>query len=177
MKKSLTVLVAIVSLTLTCHLSLSAQDGKVANKVFYSELFGPGVIMSANFDSRFSSNDRLGFGYRLGVGFAIENMWKIYSDRQTYCTVPAGLNYVFGKANSSNTFEAGAGVTILTRKVSISDFYGHNEPGNAIGFLTFMYRMMLVDGGFSFRAGLTPIIGTCWGKPYLIGAFGVGYAF
>ena len=166
--------------------SLSAQDDSrvVANKVFYSELGGPGVLMSANFDSRFKPYQRLGFGFRLGAGFAFGSIERrsefgYYESNhtRTYYTIPAGLNYVFGNPNSHQTFEVGAGVTLLTRKVSL---YYHNDgerkPGNVIGFFTFMYRSMPVDGGFSFRIGLTPIIGTS-GELQPSGAIGFGYVF
>jgi len=184
MKKSFSILVAIVGLSLTLHLSLSAQDGKVANKVFYSELGGPGLIMSANFDSRFTPNERLGLGFRLGAGFAFgdfedgqPNRYGYY-DRvtRTYYAIPAGLNYVFGKPASAHTFEVGAGVSILTRKAALFYYSYEGKPGNAIGFFTFMYRLMPVDGGFSFRAGLTPIIGTS-GDLFPMGAVGFGYVF
>ena len=184
MKKSLSKFIAIAGLMLTFNLWLSAQDGKVSNKVFYSELGGPGLIMSANFDSRFTSNDRLGLGFRLGVGFAYadfedgqRNQWGYYEYvTRTYYSIPAGLNYVFGKPQSSHTFEVGAGVSILTRKVALFYYSGNGKPGNAIGFITFMYRLMPVNGGFSFRVGLTPIIGT-GGDLFPMGSVGFGYVF
>jgi len=178
MKKSFLLLVAIAGLSLTYNQSLSAQEETVAGKLFYAELGGPGVIMSANFDARFNSNARLGFGYRLGVGFGYdESYWDDYEQRsRTYYSVPLGLNYVLGKPNSAHTFEVGAGVTFLTRKVSLY-YYGYSEkPGNVIGVLTFMYRIMPVNGGFSFRVGLTPIIGTS-GDLFPMGAIGFGYVF
>ena len=179
MKKSFSVLIAIA-----LNLSLSAQDRKVANKLFYAEFGGPGVIMSANFDARFNFKERLGLGYRLGTGFGIKKSGGYYSldsdeygvKRITYYSFPAGLNYVFGKHNSAHTFEVGAGVTLLTRKVSLFNYSNNVKPGNAIGFFTFMYRLMPVDGGFSFRIGLTPIIGTS-GDLFPMGAIGFGYVF
>ena len=179
MKKSISAFVAIA-----LHLSLSAQDGKIFNKLFYSELGGPGLIMSANFDSRFTPNDRLGLGFRIGTGFAYgdfeedqPNQYGYYDYvTRTYYSIPAGLNYVFGKPDSEHTFEVGAGVSILTRKVSLFHYSGSGKPGNAIGFFTFMYRLMPIDGGFSFRVGLTPIIGTS-GDLFPMGAIGFGYVF
>jgi len=171
---------------MTLHQSLSAQDGKIANKLFYSELGGPGILMSANFDSRFTSNDQFGFGYRLGAGFGIgmvrttwvDKQWNytyIENIRRSYYSFPAGLNYIFGKPNSAHTFEVGAGVTFLTQKVSLF-YYEVKKPGHTIGFLTFMYRLMPENGGFSWRIGLTPIIGTS-GDLCFSGAIGFGYAF
>ena len=182
MKKSFLFFVAIVGLSLTFNQSLSAQEETVAGKLFYAELGGPGVIMSANFDARFNPNARLGFGYRLGVGFGVGefqegiNQWG-YTDyvTRTYYSIPLGLNYVLGKPNSPHTFEVGAGVTFLTRKVALY-YYDVEKTGNVIGALTFMYRIMPVNGGFSFRVGLTPIIGT-GGDLYPMGAIGFGYVF
>jgi len=183
-KKDMT-LVAIVSLSLPHNLSLSAQDGKTANKLVYTELGGPGVIMSANFDSRFLSSSQVGFGFRLGAGFGYGKYieYDVYpeytvsrSESRSYYSIPAGLNYIFGKPNFAHSFEVGAGVTFLTRKVSLFYYSKNVKPGNVIGFFTFMYRMIPKDGGFSWRAGLTPIIGTS-GDLYPMGAVGFGYVF
>ena len=183
MKKSISALVMIVGLTLTLNFSLSAQEEQVAGKLFYSELGGPGVVISVNFDARFIPASRLGFGFRLGAGFGYgdfddekPNQWGYYDTvTRTYYSIPAGLNYVFGKPNSSKTFEVGAGVTLLTRKVSLYCL-DVEKSGNLIGFFTFMYRLMPLDGGFSFRVGLTPIIGTS-GDLFPMGAVGFGYVF
>jgi len=159
--------------------TLQAQE-EIANKLFHTEFGGPGVIMSANFDSRFNPKERLGFGYRLGAGFGIgtfpdnNHFWE-NRVRRTYYSFPAGLNYVFGKPNKASTFEVGAVVSYLTRKVSLYNF-DVDKPGNVIGCITFMYRIMPVDGGFSFRVGFTPIIGTA-GDLCPSGAIGFGFAF
>jgi len=159
------------------HQSLAAQENYVANKLFYTELGGAGVIMSANFDGRFIAQSRLGLGYRIGAGFGVGRFDRgdDYGVRRTYYTIPVGLNYVLGKPNKSSTFEVGGTVTYLTRKVSLYN-YDVYKLGNFIGMLSFMYRMMPVDGGFTFRAGFTPIIGTA-GDLYPMVAVGFGYAF
>jgi len=176
MKNRISILV-IALLVITLNQSLTAQEGGVVNKLFYTELGGPGVIMSANFDGRFSSKSRLGFGYRLGAGFGIGRFDEEFrlNVRRTYYSIPAGLNYVFGKQNSSLTFEVGAGATYLTREVSLYNF-DVEKPGNVIGFVTFMFRRVPLNGGFSFRVGFTPIIGTA-GDLFPMGAIGFGYAF
>ena len=171
MKKFFSLFVAIVTLSQ----SLSAQEEPVAGRVFYTELGGPGVLMSANFDSRFKSQERLGFGYRLGVGFGYNNMGGHYSSTRTYYSFPVGLNYVLGRPNRSSSYEIGAAVTFLSRKVSLFN-YDVYKPGNVIGYITFMYRLMPVNGGFSFRAGFTPVIGTA-GDLHPMVAVGFGWAF
>ena len=190
MKKRL-LLFAIVGLLITVNQSLFAQSEIIAGKQFYVEWGGPGVIMSANFDARFKSSERLGLGYRLGVGYGTEEFldnivkffdaddpfsyFKDYTFPRPFYTVPVGLNYAFGKPNRSSSFEFGAGVTFLSRKVSLY-YYEMKKPGLVIGSLSFMYRLMPANGGFSFRVGITPIIGTS-GDLFPMGAVGFGYAF
>ena len=170
MKKNLFLLV-FMGLILTCNQSLSAQ---FINKMFFTELGGPGGIMSMNFDSRFNPQ-RTGFGCRIGAGFLIKEFEENNYATRTVYTVPLGFNYIFGSPNVSSAFEVGAGATFLTRKASYYN-YDVQKPGNLIGHLTFMYRLSPTNGGFSLRVGFTPIIGTA-GDLFPMGAIGFGYAF
>jgi len=170
----------ILVMFLTFNLSLSAQNETAVGKLFYTEFGGPGVIMSANFDKRFDSKSRLGFGFRVGAGFGSRSNANYYdSDGNytgplTYFSFPVGINYVLGKPNCAKTFEVGAGLSLFTQKMS---FYNYNEKeGSIIGFFSFMYRSMPLDGGFSWRIGLTPIIGTS-GNMFPMGAIGIGFVF
>ena len=183
MKSFFSLTVAIVGLSLTFNQSLEAQEEKTFNKLFFTELGGPGVLMSAGFDLRFKSDERLGLGYRLGVGFSYSNFdeWNEkwgYNNHitRTYYSFPVGLNYLFGKPGTSKTFEVGAGFSVLTRKVLLYYYEYDDNPGRVIGYFTFMYRLMPENGGFSFRVGLTPIIGTT-GDMKTSGAIGFGYVF
>jgi len=176
-----------VGLLLAHNQSLSAQEEtQIPNKLFFSELGGQGVVMSVNFDSRFNSGTRLGFGYRVGVGFGIGDFeeklnnssyeYDGYSSvTRAFYSVPVGLNYVFGRPQTASTFEIGAGATFLTRKVSLYN-YEIDKPGHVVGCISFMYRLVPVDGGFSFRVGFTPMIGTA-GDIFPMGAVSFGYAF
>jgi len=186
MKKIIMLFVAIVGLSLNINQSLMAQEQPIANKLYHTEFGGPGLIMSANFDSRFKSNTRLGFGYRLGAGFGVKkfderlndpNTGNTYYEKipRTVYAIPIGLNYVFGNSNSNSAFEVGGGVSLLSRKVSLFN-YEVKKRGHMIGYVAFMYRIVPANGGFSFRAGFTPIIGTA-GDMFPMGAVGFGYAF
>jgi hypothetical protein len=159
---------------------------KISGKQIYAEFGGPGVLFSANFDSRFKSGETLGFGYRLGLGFSFyefeeststyDSGYSYYeSYTHSYYTIPVGLNYVFGKKSSPHTFEVGAGATFLTRSVSIF-YFDEAKKGNVIGNISFMYRRQPSDGGFTWRIGFTPIVGTS-GDLFPSGAIGIGYAF
>lgn len=162
------------------------HEARTTGNQFYAELMGPGVVFSANFDFRFSpAQEGLGWGLRMGVGYGLYSFdeyagmngisgesYQVHS----FATIPLGINYVFGKKNSPHAFEVGAGATVLTRSVAIY-YYGDKETfGNIIGHTSFMYRRKPVNGGFTWRIGFTPIIGTA-GDLYPSGSFGLGYAF
>ena len=162
-------------LLITANQTLLAQ---IPNKLFYAEFGGPGIIMSANLDSRFKSETRHGFGFRLGAGFGFKHFSDGEDGEEVLRTVyafPAGINYILGKPDAGSSFEIGAGASVLSRKTSMYN-YDIRKEGNVIGFLTFMYRVTPVNGGMSFRIGFTPIIGTA-GDLFPMGAIGFGYAF
>lgn len=153
------------------------------NKSFFAELGGPGILFSANFDTRFTKS-HLGFGGRIGLGFVSGYSEETYIDSNGYyysngkdfsiATIPLQVNYVFGKPNSVHCFEVGAGITILGRKVSVLDFYD-DRRSTIFGSASFMYRRSPKDGGFSWRIGFTPLISKGYIQPF--GAVSVGYNF
>lgn len=134
-----------------------------APKAVYAQLGGPGLIVSANFDTRLSSKDD-GFGLRAGIGgMGIEGV-GIY-------TLPLGVNYLLGK-DGKNYFEVGAGYTLLFGgSVVDSDF-----ASASLGNLTIGYRRAPQDGGFFFKAELTPLFRSEFFMPYF-GGLGFGYKF
>lgn len=155
-------------------------------KQFFTEAGGPGVIFSANFDSRFKSSTRLGWGFRAGLGFTIvEYEEQVVSPEgsainftyktRSVATLPVGINYLFGKPESANMFEVGAGITVLSRKASVLNYSDYKE-GNLLGHFNFMYRRQPIDGGFSWRIGFTPVINPD-GDIFPFGAVSLGYAF
>lgn len=155
----------------------NGKVGEPGRQSFFAELGGPGILFSANYDTRFNKS-KTGLGARVGLGFVsgyiIENNAGFYDDPVSVVTFPVQLNYIFGKPNSVNAFEVGAGVTIAGRKLDIFDFYDNNSAA-VFGTASFMYRRMPKDGGFSWRAGFTPLIANGYIQPF--GAFSVGYNF
>jgi hypothetical protein len=152
--------------------SLFAQK---ATKAAYVELGGAGIA-SINYDMRImKKND--GLGFRIGIGgFSINNG----SYKTTALFVPVGLNYLLGKDNK-HFFELGAGATFvsLKEKNTFNDPYYQNSNdrfNSTFGHLYFGYRVQPKDGGFLFRAGLTPIFGKGYFIPYWAGV-SFGYAF
>ena len=143
----------------TISLGASAQGAKSV----YFELGGPGLA-SFNFDTRFGPKEA-GFGGRIGVGgFKIDEVGVIF--------LPIGLNYLLGK-DGRNYFEIGAGATpvfLSGEGESDSDF------SETFGWLNFGYRMQPAEGGFTFRAFITPVFGNGVFIPYY-GGVSFGYKF
>ncbi|BAU53171.1 hypothetical protein [Mucilaginibacter gotjawali] len=134
----------------------------------YIELGGPGLLFSANYDTRFSQH-RDGLGGRIGLGF-------IASGGASVVTVPVQLNYLLGK--SDKYFEIGLGATYASFN-SGSDFLSLNTnpvtANTVLGTMTFGYRYQPVDGGFNFRASFNPIFDSSNFVPYFGLSF--GYTF
>ena len=178
-------ILSLLVLSLSCISNLTAQqtkqpDQSVGRNSFYAELGGPGVLFSANIDHRFK-NSRLGWGGRAGLGFVNSsrdeydavNGYYVYRDA-TVLTLPLQVNYIFGKGTNPNTFEAGAGLTFLSRGINV--FGDSNDSRSSVlGTFSFMYRRQPADGGFTWRIGFVPIIGDGFIQPSA-GA-GVGYNF
>lgn len=158
-----------------------AQDDEsrtVTNKSFYAELGGPGILFSANYDSRFNKTP-FGFGGRVGLGFVSADESDYINGnynykRSTALTLPVQLNYIFGQTNSVNAFEVGLGFTYVSKQLDIFNFY-EKKGTNLYGTAAFMYRRVPVNGGFSWRIGFTPLIGN--GNVQASGGASVGYNF
>ena len=146
-----------------------AQNSAVTTRAqnVFVELGGPGLLLSANYDSRFG-NRRDGLGGRLGVGYIAENSNSIL-------TIPLQVNYLLGKR--SKYFELGIGATVISTKGSDNgDFLSLDDASGAIGTLTFGYRYQPEDGGFHFRAAINPIFNSSAFFPFF-GGIGLGYTF
>ncbi len=162
----------------------SGSENKVINQSFYGELGGPGILFSMNYDRRFTKS-KFGIGGRAGLGFV-----SGYTDDYVYdpngnyytsgrnrsvVTVPVQINYLFGKENSVNALEIGAGATFLGRKSNFLDFTDRGDDPQVLGTAAFMYRRIPKDGGFSWRLGFTPLFANGYIQPF--GAASLGYNF
>ncbi|MBB5395572.1 hypothetical protein [Mucilaginibacter sp. AK015] len=150
-------------------------------KTFFFELLGPGAIYSINYDVRFKKQQD-GWGGRAGISYYADNGDHLF-------TLPVAINYLAGKRGKY--FEVGAGITyynVNTNDVFFSTQYedvyfsdgtyytkSKNHSG-IIGTLNFGYRYQPVDGGFSFRAGVSPVITSEQFLPYWP-YVSFGYAF
>lgn len=177
-------LLSLITVSFIVNAQTTINSSSKTSKLFFAEAGGPGILFSANFDSRFKPQTRIGFGYRAGVGFTlVDQSTYIVQSNGTYydyttrsiITIPVGVNYLFGKPASPNMFEVGAGFMFLSKKASVLNYNKYRE-GNLMGHFEFMYRRQPVDGGFSWRIGFTPIINTD-GDIFPFPAVGLGYSF
>lgn len=135
-----------------------------AAKSVYFELGGPGLA-SFNFDTRFGPKED-GIGGRVGVGgFSIDGDGIIF--------FPIGLNYILGK-DQKNYFEIGAGVTPIIVSGDLTD--DGKTFTTTFGHLLFGYRMQPRNGGFTFRAFISPVFAGFGFVPYY-GGVSFGYKF
>lgn len=132
-----------------------------SQSVFF-ELGGPGLA-SVNFDTRFSGAKQGGIGGRVGFGGASVGGGGVIF-------IPVAVNYLLGK-DDKNYFELGIGVTPILG--------GDGDGGNfstTFGHLNFGYRLAPANGGFTFRAFISPIFGEGFFIPYW-GGVSFGYKF
>jgi hypothetical protein len=149
---------AIAALMVFVSVNSFAQTGA---KSMYVELGGPGLA-SINFDTRFSGKEG-GFGGRIGVGgFSVGGAGLTF--------IPIGINYLLSKDNR-NYFELGGGVTPVIGSGDAGDNFSAT-----FGHVLFGYRMQPQNGGFLFRAFVSPVFGS-WGFFPYYGGVSFGYKF
>lgn len=148
--------------------SKAQEQDREQGKAFYVELLGNGISYSMNYDQRFQK--RLdGLGFRAGASF-------LSIGGSSVGTVPFGLNYLLGK--NGQYFEMGLGSTFLFGGANTDFAVGDGEALSTylVGTMNFGYRSEPTDGGFLFRANLTPVFGGFGFYPFY-GGVSFGYAF
>ncbi|HWZ14587.1 MAG TPA: hypothetical protein VNW95_05055 [Mucilaginibacter sp.] len=135
-----------------------------AEDIFF-ELYGPGLTISANYDTRFSQK-RDGLGMRIGVGYDGSNSPGVVM-------LPIQVNYLIGK--NTRYLELGVGLTLLSANDDGLPFNSKGTSGLTIGTMTFGYRYQPVNSGFSFRVSLNELFNNANFIPYAGVSF--GYTF
>jgi hypothetical protein len=144
--RSLAVLSMIAALSCTAV----AQSPASRNSI-YVEFLGNGVFYSCNYDHRFTES----FGMRVGVGYLPYQEVNI-------ATFPLMGYYLLG--SGSHKLELGLGVSVILQGeeqgFSWMSAVDDQVRGNSVlGTATLGYRYQPADGGFVFRAGVTPLFG------------------
>lgn len=158
------ILVTLIGLLIT----VSTIKAQTAAKVVFFELGGPGLA-SVNYDMRFTKSES-GIGGRVGIGgFSLGSK----SFRTTAIFIPVGLNYIMGK-DGRHYFEFGGGITPVF--VNDNNVVNSDKFKSTFGHINIGYRLQPKEGGFFFRAGITPIFNKDFFWPYY-GGVSFGYKF
>jgi hypothetical protein len=140
---------------------VSLSDTIFHKKAVFIEALGNGVLISGNFDQRFSPNRNDGFGFRagLGTGVYVSEPGLSFARR---ISVPLVLNYLQGARR--NSLETGVGITpeIAAGKVKES------QQVLMRYFFNLGYRFQPLRKGFLLRFAWTPV--------YSDGQTQIGYA-
>jgi hypothetical protein len=169
MKRFLIILFIPLSLIVS-ERAFGQEEKEGSNHGVFFEFFGNGIFNSLNYDTRFTKRGD-GLGGKVGVGYAPVN-------GDQYFSFPFMVNYLLGK--NSHYFEVGAGANYL-----VGDYQNGGGiigiPEIAIwegwtGNLSLGYRYQPGDGGFLFRAGITPMFTKNEFKPFWP-QVSLGYAF
>jgi hypothetical protein len=146
-----------------------ADFARTKSRAVYVELLGNGLGYSFNYDQRFK-NRLDGLGFKAGASyFALAGA--------SAATFPVGVNYLLGKRGKY--FELGLGATYLFAADRSNNFSPVNNQAFADGITGNMilgYRSEPEDGGFLFRASITPFFGNGIFWPLFAGV-SFGYAF
>jgi hypothetical protein len=153
----------------------------MSDQSVYLELAGAGLAYSINYDFRFSKEDIQSWGMRVGAGG-----WATTynSGSESLLTLPIQMNRLFGK--KTHFFEVGGGATFIHYRdrwgggnYEWRNFNFILDSGNTpafMGTLNMGYRKVPENGGFTFRANLTPIFNHNGFWPLFAG-ISFGYAF
>ena len=97
MKTLFSFILLFTSVVVTAQSETTTTSKIPGRTAFYAELGGPGILFSANIDSRFKSSP-FGWGFRAGLGFVtadeeISGPNGIEYETRSVITVPAAINH------------------------------------------------------------------------------------
>ncbi len=128
-----------------------AQSPTCPSSVYF-EALGNGLLYSVNYDRLLTGS----LGGRVGVS-------HFAPDEVSVTTFPVSAYYLVGSGNSRLELGLGMCVMLQGEKQSFSFMSSLDEEfkGNGVlGTATLGYRHQHPEGGFMFRAGMTPFFGT-----------------
>ncbi|MFD2202977.1 hypothetical protein [Shivajiella indica] len=126
------------------------QEDFKRNTVF-GELGGSSFLVSINYDKRLSKSSE-GFGVRVGAGYMAWQDTEIFN-------FPILVNYLAG--NNGKYFEMGIGPTFgyaQERQEPMDPDLSFEPYMTVFGSINIGYRYQPLNGGFNFRAGISPIL-------------------
>ena len=139
--------------------TIKQQETQFRRNAIYFELGGQGILYSINYDCRITPHLSLRGGLS---SWSFSGDFFLIQEKLRFTAFPLMVNYLTGPMKSSH-LEIGIGLMPLFVSGSIGFLYTpSNDTGNRtflVGTATFGYRYQPKDGGFVFRAGITPLIG------------------
>jgi hypothetical protein len=127
-----------------------------AKNSLFVEGLGVGGLYSFNYDRRIAPtwNVRVGFSnYRIDV-----NYFDVLSGSASAVIVPLVGSYLYNFPESQSYLEVGAGISSAFLAASATTVVPTSGAIYLpIPTLVLMYRLMPTEGGFSLRAGVTPL--------------------
>jgi hypothetical protein len=149
-----------------------AVPERTAQNSVYVELLGNGLLYSLNYDRMLNEN----FSVRVGLMyFSVKAQAEADTASANVMLFPILANYLIGPGN--HKLEIGAGPLILYASAK-ADIGGDSASASGValaGTAVFGYRYVPKDGGFTFRAGFTPVFSQNGFAPWLGLSF--GYVF
>ncbi|GAB3646148.1 hypothetical protein GCM10028791_05620 [Echinicola sediminis] len=160
------IILHVIGLFLILNTGMAQERMSPRSENIYVELGGPGLF-SFNYDTRFVGRTD-GIGGRAGIGY-------MGIDGSNVLSIPLGLNYLLGK--DDKFFELGINATYFSASVDLDwGDDGSDSASSVIGSLIFGYRKQPADGGFLFKAGLSPYFNSNFFYPF-VPYISFGYAF
>ena len=167
--KKFFILVFTFLLVVLSQSTFGQEENEGSNHGVFLELLGNGIFYSVNYDTRFSKK-KDGFGGRVGFGY-------IGVDGDHYSSFPFLINYLKGKNGHYFEFGAGANYLVVDTENRINSSPSSIERWEGwSGTVSLGYRFQPSEGGFLFRAGLTPIFRKDEIRPFWP-QVSIGYAF
>ena len=150
--------------------------GRTARNSIYLELAGNGLLYTINYDRVINENFsvRAGLGY-LSVSASASSGGQTASAKVSLMGIPVLANFMLGGDN--HKIELGAGMTLFyaSGSASSADAVASGSGMAPVGTAVLGYRYVPHDGGFTFRAGFTPLVSKQGFQPWAGMSF--GYVF
>ena len=149
---------------------IEVKSQKAAKSIFVG-VGGPAALgVSIDYDTRFSKRND-GLGMKIGTGMVLN--WGNYG-----YVIPLELNYLFPISKERSFLEMGVGASYFYSD-EVKGFLGHEKESLFYSYLWLGYRYQPPVKGFTFRAGLCPLLGSINSKFDAVPFAGlsIGYKF
>ncbi len=144
-----------------------AQQAPAAPNALYVELGGNAGIWSLNYERNLGN----GFALRAGGGYVSVTGDGFDTSKVTLLMIPLTASYLSGAG--PHYFEVGGGVIFIQASASSDTTFASGSGVAATGIAGYRYGNPL--GGFLFRAGFTPLIGSGGFLPWFGASLGFSY--